>query len=147
MRNTWRFILGSKLLILSILLLSSCSKFKKLEKRLAGTWDIESLEFTNPNGLSYFYKAVGTLSYTPNSESTGSFVFNYTYYPGTDTVEVYESGNYDFHYGDTEFYDVIRIMGQTSDTIEKARVLLLTNTDLRTEMNEVSGRRSFVLKK
>lgn len=147
MRNTWRFILGSKLLILSILLLSSCSKFKKLEKRLAGTWNIESLEFTNPNGLSYFYKAVGTLSYTPNSESKGSFVFNYTYYPGTDTVEVYESGYYDFHYGDTEFYDVIRIMGQSSDTIEKARVLLLTNTDLRTEMNEVNGRRSFVLKK
>lgn len=128
-------------------MLSSCSKFKKLEKRIGGTWSIESLEFTNPNGLSHFYTAEGTLSYTPNSESTGSFVFNYTYYPSGDTIEVYESGNYDFHYGDTEFYDLIRIMGQTSDTIEKARVLLLTKTDLRTEMNEPNGRRSFVLKK
>lgn len=146
----WRSSLTINFLALFILpiFLMGCSKYNKLEKELNGDWSIVTFEFTNPNGLSYYYPAVGNLTYEAQTETEGTFLFNYKYFNGIDTIVVYESGKYAFNYGNTEFYDLYRSTGATTyDTIKKARVILLTKTDLRTEMTEFNGRRAFVLEK
>jgi hypothetical protein len=139
--------LFSSITLLLVITLS-CNKIERFEKKLSGTWNIKTLEFTNPNGLSYFYPAKGSISYIDSeTPGQGTYTSNYYYIIGEDTVYVNENGSYGFNYEGTEFYDIIRENGAESDTLKKARVLVITTSDLRTEMTEVHGRKSFVLTK
>ncbi len=137
----------TSLIILMLSVLSSCNKDRKFEKELSGQWTIESYEFTNPNGLSYYYPAEGGITFNKETENSGTYTLDYTYVSGTDTIHESESGEYNFNYDDTEHYDMYRTKNGISDTLKNARIILITKTDLRTEMGEVSGRRTFVFNK
>lgn len=132
---------------LALILLSSCNKNVKFEKELSGDWTIESYEFTTPNGLSYYYPAEGIMTFNNESENSGTYSLDYEYISGSDTIHESETGEYIFNYDDNEHYDMYRVKNGVSDTIKNARIILITKTDLRTEMGEVSGRRTFVFNK
>lgn len=142
----WKLL--TLLSLISVFKVASCNKASRFERKLNSKWKITSFEYTNPNGLSYFYPAEGYLEFEEGNETgKGIYTSDYYYIIGSDTLFVQESGSYEFNYDGTEFYDIIRTQGSTTDTIEKARILILTKKDLRTEMTEVNGRKSFVLEK
>ncbi len=148
MRRMWNsYILKTISLFGLMLFVLGCNKVERFNKRLSGNWTIEQFQFTNQNGLSYYYPAEGEIIFTPEDDTTGKYSLDYSYVVDGITIQNSESGRYVFAYGDQEFYDLYRTKNGIQDTIKNARVILLTKTDLRTEMTEFIGRRTFVFVK
>lgn len=128
-----------------VLIIMGCSKEEKAMKRLDGEWTIIAYEYLNPSGLTYKYVAGGTMSFGDGGKSLrADYGIDMTYEGSSGSVDFIQEGIYAFTYGDPEFVDLYRsnTMGGT-DTIEKARIIMLTKDDLLFQFLEGTGTYTF----
>ncbi len=131
-----------------LLLLPGCDKVKKTRKKLAGTWQIIEYKYSNSSGLSYYYPAEGTFEFDNCGEHLCSFKIDMTYFIDTIAFDKNMSGLYTFKDEKAEYYKLIDIdTTGIKDTVENARILLITKTDLKTEFSDSEGRHLFILEK
>ncbi len=133
------------ILILSFIqLLLSCSKENSFKKKLIGTWQIQLVKYQDNEGFSFYdEQAVGSLVFDDAQLVNGTVSSSFAGNSGqlTDTFEL--AGNYFLNLKNEE---INFVLGQ--DTL-KARLLLLTNTDLEFEYYNAlkSKRLRYILKK
>ena len=133
------------ILILSFIqLLLSCSKENSFKKKLIGTWQIQLVKYQDNEGFSFHdEQAVGSLVFDDAQLVNGTVSSSFAGNSGqlTDTFEL--AGNYFLNLKNEE---INFVLGQ--DTL-KARLLLLTNTDLEFEYYNAlkSKRLRYILKK
>ena len=117
------------ILILSFIqLLLSCSKENSFKKKLSGTWQIQLVKYQDNEGFSFYdEQAVGSLVFDDAQMVNGTVSSSFTGNSGqlTDTFQLV--GHYFLNLKNEE---INFVLGQ--DTL-KARLLLLTNTDLEFE--------------
>ena len=114
--------------LLCLITLFSCSKEKRYTKALKGTWQIELVKLQDNEGFSFFDKqAVGSLVIDDDQLVSGAIYSSFAGNSGQllDTFQL--AGHYFLTLKNEE---INFVLGQ--DTL-KARLLLLTNTDLEFE--------------
>jgi uncharacterized protein YyaL (SSP411 family) len=130
--------------LLCLITLFSCSKEKRYTKALKGTWQIELVKLQDNEGFSFFDKqAVGSLVIGDNQLVSGAIYSSFAGNSGQlmDTFQL--AGHY---YLSLKNEEINFVLGQ--DTL-KARLLLLTNTDLEFEYYNAlkSNRVRYIFKK
>ena len=117
------------ILILSFIqLLISCSKENLFKKKLNGTWQIQLVKYQDNEGFSFYdEQAVGSLVFDDAQLVNGTVSSSFAGNSGqlTDTLQL--AGYYFLNLKNEE---INFVLGQ--DTL-KARLLLLTNSDLEFE--------------
>jgi uncharacterized protein YyaL (SSP411 family) len=116
------------ILLICLITLFSCSKEKRYAKALKGTWQIELVKFQDNEGFSFFDKhAVGSLVIDDDQLVNGAIYSSFAGNSGQlmDTFQL--AGHYFLTLKNEE---INFVLGQ--DTL-KARLLLLTNSDLEFE--------------
>ena len=111
-----------------LITLFSCSKEKRYTKALKGTWQIELVKLQDNEGFSFFDKqAVGSLVIDDDQLVSGAIYSSFAGNSGQllDTFQL--AGHYFLTLKNEE---INFVLGQ--DTL-KARLLLLTNSDLEFE--------------
>jgi uncharacterized protein YyaL (SSP411 family) len=114
--------------LICLITLFSCSKEKRYTKALKGTWQIELVKLQDNEGFSFFDKqAVGSLVIDDDQLVSGAIYSSFAGNSGQllDTFQL--AGLYFLTLKNEE---INFVLGQ--DTL-KARLLLLTNTDLEFE--------------
>lgn len=130
--------------VLILMMFVGCSKEKKTNKRLTGTWTPVTLKVINKsNGLTHSANAIGTLIFKESSKrsETGSYDFSINYnFKGND-YQLIESGEY-------------KLIGEqcflTSNIADDtpARVIFINKTDLEFGVEKPdTDQLLFVLKK
>ncbi len=116
------------ILLICLITLFSCSKEKRYTKALKGTWQIELVKLQDNEGFSFFDKqAVGSLVIDDDQLVSGAIYSSFAGNSGQllDTFQL--AGHYFLTLKNEE---INFVLGQ--DTL-KARLLLLTNSDLEFE--------------
>lgn len=134
-------------IFLSLLLLIfvvSCSKNKKVNKRLSGTWNVVSLKVTETStNLSHYAEATGTLQFTAEGKqtTTGNYDFAIDYNLDGNAHQVVESGTYSISESNCTL--------TSSQNVETpARIVYINKEDLEFELETSNSRRlQMVLKK
>ena len=114
--------------LICLITLFSCSKEKRYTKALKGTWQIELVKLQDNEGFSFFdEQAVGSLVIDDDQLVSGAIYSSFAGNSGQllDTFQL--AGHYFLNLKNEE---INFVLGQ--DTL-KARLLLLTNTDLEFE--------------
>ena len=114
--------------LICLITLFSCSKEKRYTKALKGTWQIELVKLQDNEGFSFFDKqAVGSLVIDDDQLVSGAIYSSFAGNSGQllDTFQL--AGHYFLTIKNEE---INFVLGQ--DTL-KARLLLLTNSDLEFE--------------
>jgi hypothetical protein len=114
--------------LICLITLISCSKEKRYTKALKGTWQIELVKLQDNEGFSFFDKqAIGSLVIDDDQLVSGAIYSSFAGNSGQllDTFQL--AGHYFLTLKNEE---INFVLGQ--DTL-KARLLLLTNTDLEFE--------------
>lgn len=114
--------------LICLITLFSCSKEKRYIKALKGTWQIELVKLQDNEGFSFFDKqAIGSLVIDDDQLVSGAIYSSFAGNSGQllDTFQL--AGHYFLTLKNEE---INFVLGQ--DTL-KARLLLLTNTDLEFE--------------
>lgn len=114
--------------LICLITLFSCSKEKRYTKALKGTWQIELVKLQDNEGFSFFdEQAVGSLVIDDDQLVSGAIYSSFAGNSGQllDTFQL--AGHYFLTLKNEE---INFVLGQ--DTL-KARLLLLTNTDLEFE--------------
>ena len=114
--------------LICLITLFSCSKEQRYTKAIKGTWQIELVKLQDNEGFSFFDKhAVGSLVIGDNQLVNGAIYSSFEGNSGQlmDTFQL--AGHYFLTLKNEE---INFVLGQ--DTL-KARLLLLTNTDLEFE--------------
>ena len=114
--------------LICLITLFSCSKEKRYIKALKGTWQIELVKLQDNEGFSFFDKqAIGSLVIDDDQLVSGAIYSSFACNSGQllDTFQL--AGHYFLTLKNEE---INFVLGQ--DTL-KARLLLLTNTDLEFE--------------
>jgi len=114
--------------LICLITLFSCSKEKRYTKALKGTWQIELVKLQDNEGFSFFDKqAVGSLVIDDDQLVSGAIYSSFAGNSGQllDTFQL--AGHYFLTLKNEE---INFVLGQ--DTL-KARLLLLTNSDLEFE--------------
>lgn len=114
--------------LICLITLFSCSKEKRYTKALKGIWQIELVKLQDNEGFSFFDKhAVGSLVIDDDQLASGAIYSSFAGNSGQlmDTFQL--AGHYFLTLKNEE---INFVLGQ--DTL-KARLLLLTNTDLEFE--------------
>lgn len=130
--------------LVCLITLFSCSKKQRYTKAIKGTWQIELVKLQDNEGFSFFDKhAVGSLVIGDNQLVSGAIYSSFEGNSGQlmDTFQL--AGNYFLNLKNDE---INFVLGQ--DTL-KARLFLLTNTDLEFEYYNVlkSKRVRYIFKK
>lgn len=133
------------ILSIALLLLGSCSKIKKSQRRIEGEWEIISYRQTNISGLTTFYDAVGTLTFGENTDDTFTYIENYTYEGPSGPVVVQREGIGTFtnKLGMSHRLDFLL---PTVFTLEDCTFRLITKDDLKIEQRDASFTHMLVLK-
>ena len=116
------------ILLICLITLFSCSKEQRYTKAIKGTWQIELVKLQDNEGFSFFDKqAVGSLVIGDNQLVSGAIYSSFAGNSGQlmDTFQL--AGHYFLTLKNEE---INFVLGQ--DTL-KARLFLLTNTDLEFE--------------
>jgi hypothetical protein len=116
------------ILLICLITLFSCSKEKRYTKALKGTWQIELVKLQDNEDFSFFdEQAVGSLVIDDDQLVSGAIYSSFAGNSGQlmDTFQL--AGHYFLTLKNEE---INFVLGQ--DTL-KARLLLLTNTDLEFE--------------
>jgi len=116
------------ILLICLITLFSCSKEKRYTKALKGAWQIELVKLQDNEGFSFFDKqAVGSLVIDDDQLVSGAIYSSFSGNSGQllDTFQL--AGHYFLTLKNEE---INFVLGQ--DTL-KARLLLLTNSDLEFE--------------
>lgn len=130
--------------ILMLMVFFGCSKEKKTNKRLTGTWKPVTLNVINKsNGLTYSADAVGTLTFKESSKrsKTGTYDFSMNYTLKGNEYQLIESGDYEL-VGEQCFL--------TSNSADETptRVIFINKVDLEFGVEKPdTDRLLFVLKK
>jgi hypothetical protein len=114
--------------LICLITLISCSKEKRYTKALKGTWQIELVKLQDNEGFSFFDKqAIGSLVIDDDQLVSGAIYSSFAGNSGQllDTFQL--AGHYFLTLKNEE---INFVLGQ--DTL-KARLFLLTNTDLEFE--------------
>ena len=132
-----------------IVLATACSKVKKTKRKLTGEWTVLSYQFTNINGLSYFYEpSVSNFQFGNCPEKQCDYSFFMQYENQGSTVEFNQSGYYEFVENNGEYFELYRDNGIGGvDTLHKARIILITKDDLKAEFGDGNGRHVFIMQK
>ena len=130
--------------LICLITLFSCSKEKRYTKALKGTWQIDLVKLQDNEGFSFFDKqAVGSLVIDDDQLVSGAIYSSFAGNSGQllDTFQL--AGHYFLTLKNEE---INFVLGQ--DTL-KARLLLLTNTDLEFEYYNAlkSKRMRYIFKK
>ena len=137
----------SKLLYISIavLLLASCSRVKKSQKRIQGTWEIVSFRQTDVAGFTEFYDAVGTITFDEDTDNTFTYVEDYTYQGTSGPVIVQRSGIGTFtnDFGMDHRLDFVLPVPMT---LNNCTFRLITKDDLKIEQRGTQFTHMLVLK-
>lgn len=136
----------NKLLILlaAMLVLASCDKVKQTQKHLDGDWTILEYEFIDHNGLHYFYPVEGTMTFGNSTDNFCDYSLDMDYtYSGASTPKV-ESGRMEFQDGE---YFVMHRESPTVGLIQYARVVVITNDDLKIIFTDEAGAHELILEK
>jgi hypothetical protein len=114
--------------LICLITLFSCSKEKRYTKALKGIWQIELVKLQDNEGFSFFDKhAVGSLVIDDDQLVNGAIYSSFEGNSG-QLMDTFQLAGYYFLTLKNE--EINFVLGQ--DTL-KARLLLLTNTDLEFE--------------
>lgn len=130
--------------LICLITLFSCSKEQRYTKALEGTWQIELVKLQDNEGFSFFDKqAVGSLVIGDNQLANGAIYSSFEGNSG-QLMDTFQLAGYYFLTLKNE--EINFVLGQ--DTL-KARIFLLTNTDLEFEYYNVlkSKRVRYIFKK
>jgi hypothetical protein len=130
--------------LICLIALFSCSKEKRYTKALKGAWQIQLVKYQDNEGFSFYdEQAVGSLVFDDAQLANGTVSSSFTGNSGQllDTFQL--AGHYFLTLKNEE---INFVLGQ--DTL-KARLLLLTNTDLEFEYYNAlkSKRMRYIFKK
>ncbi|HIP32877.1 MAG TPA: hypothetical protein EYG86_08955 [Crocinitomicaceae bacterium] len=135
------------LVLLSLLLLFSCNKVKKVEKKIAGNWTVISYTFQNSTGLSYKYNCEGEFSFDNCSEEFCPYLFSFTYQVNGTSTTKQSKGLYQIE-KDAEYFTFLRENNDgTISKLEDNRILLLTRDEFKMLIQDEDGVHHFVLEK
>ena len=137
----------SLILICISFLFSYCSKIEKTKKRLDGTWNAVSYQYTTNLGFSYFYDTEGIIEFENCDEDTCSYSIDLNYSNSTDSGTKSEFGNYIFIDEEGEYFSLYRIGINGVDILDSGRIILITNSDLKIEYVDNIGRHIYTLEK
>jgi hypothetical protein len=137
----------SKLLYISIavLLLASCSRVKKSQKRIQGTWEIVSYRQTDVAGFTEFYEAAGTITFDEDTDNTFMYVEDYTYQGASGPVIVQRSGIGTFT-NDLGMDHQLDFVHPVPMTLNNCTFRLITKDDLKIEQRGIQFTHMLVLK-
>lgn len=133
---------------LVLLLLISCSKIKRTQKKLQGEWTIYSYRIIEPLGLTYWYEVNGTITFGAVEGNDDQFTYedNYTYQGPSGPVSVNRTGVGTFTEKTSEYYDLM-LNAPSSELITNCRIILITKDDLKIEHGTPNGTHIYVLQK
>lgn len=133
------------ILTIGLSLLGSCSKVKKSQKRIQGSWEIISYRQTDINGFTTFYDAVGTITFGKDTDNTFTYVEDYTYQgdSGSITVQRQGIGTFTNELGHDHRLDFFL---PTVFTLEECTFRLMTKDDLKIEQHDAQFMYMLVLK-
>lgn len=136
-------------IVLALCFLSSCSKVNRTKKKITGDWNVLSYSHTTINGLTYIYEPTSSnfqFGDCPDDACSYSFVMQYE--NQGSPVDFNQSGSYEFIEKNGEYFEMYRNNGLGGvDTIHSARIILITNDDLKAEFGDGNGRHIFVMQK
>lgn len=134
-------------LFLSIVILTffvSCSKSKKINKRLSGTWNVVTLKVTDfSSNLSHYADATGTLQFSEDGKksTSGSYDFSIDYSLNGTLYQLHETGTYSLN-------DDACTLTSTENDETPARVVYINKEDLEFGLEKPNTNRLLmVLKK
>lgn len=133
------------ILTIAVLLFGSCSKVKKSQKTIQGTWEIISYRQTDANGFTTYYDAVGTIKFGEDTDSTFTYAEDYTYQGGSGPVVVQRQGFGTFTNDSGNDYRLNYVL-PTAVTLEECTFILMTKDDLKMEQRDAQHSHIFVLK-
>ncbi len=87
--------LVSILLFGALMFSLSCSKEVKLNKRMNGEWEPNSMKIITPAGLSYFVESVGFMRFDEDrKKNTGTYTIDISYEFNGSSQQLNETGSY-----------------------------------------------------
>lgn len=128
------------------LVISSCDKIEKTEKRITGIWELIEYKYTAPTGLIYFLPSTGTIDFGSCGEHICSYSIHINYENNGGNYTKYEHGNISFSDETTFTLDRINSNG-TITTLNYGKILLMTKDDLQLEFSDEQGLHEFILQK
>lgn len=132
-------ILISFSIVLLVTSFSSCDKYEKAKKQLAGTWQLTSYRFKNQQSLSYFPESSGTLFFENCGDTVCAYSIALTYSSPQITGTRNESGKYSINEDGGMMYFVPIVNGAEQSRISN-RVTLHTKTNLEFQYTDSLGR-------
>ena len=124
----------------------SCNKVKRIEKKLAGDWEIIAYTFQNANGLSYKYPASGTFSFNDCESEYCAYALQLNYEVNSNTLQKTSAGEYTM-LSDAEYFELKRNNSDGSITLISGRILHINKSQLETEFKDENGIHYLVLEK
>ena len=114
---------------------------------MEGTWDVYNLKITKSTGLSYYYDNVGTVTYSDFNNGEGNYAINISYTTSSGLVTTQENGKIQLR-DKGKYYDLERHNGDgTYTTIPDGRIILITNTDIKTTYQDNGETYTMILEK
>lgn len=121
-------------IILSLSVLSACSKETRIANKLNGEWTLTSLEITTADGWSNFPTNSGVLTIQKGNPLTYSMEISYSLNGNNEAIVASGSNTIS---SDNEYLAFYNVAGDSM--IANYRMLTLTNTDLQLEEYKENG--------
>lgn len=134
--NKYTFIVFLVLLPLA----SACSKYKRAQKHLGGTWTIVSYQYTTAVGLNYYPEVSGKMFFESCGSETCAYSLDISYSSPQIIGSRVETGTYTLN-SEGNRLELIQILPDNS-TVNKGShlIVVLTNNDLKLELVDSLGR-------
>lgn len=133
-------------ILLGLILSTSCNKVKQNAKKLDGTWTIYSYAVSENGGFITYQETIGTITFLTQDDGTFTYQENYTRYTGTDTIVSTRSGSGFIKGKNANEYD-LSITAPTAVTLKDCNIHLVTKDDLKITNRELTGGHTIVLQK
>lgn len=122
----------------------SCSKSKKINKRLDGTWNVVTLKVNDPaTNLSHYAETTGTLEFTTEGKQStkGNYDFSIDYIFEGNAYQLVENGTY-------SLIDNNCTLTSSENEERTARIIYINKEDLEFHLDIPNSKRlQMVLKK
>lgn len=128
------------------LLLYGCSKVKRVEKKMSGTWEISNYTYQNTNGLSYEYPCSGTFEFQNCNSEYCIYSLELTYTANGIQSVKNNTGYYKLK-DDAQHYELQRSNSNSTTSFLEGRIIHLNRTQLKTIFQDEFGNHLFILEK
>tara|TARA_B110000305_G_scaffold139342_1_gene155427 strand:- start:251 stop:682 length:432 start_codon:yes stop_codon:yes gene_type:complete len=134
-------------LLLLVFLVPSCSKERKVLKRMHGNWTITQYTFQNFNSFKYVYPSQGSFFFEDCSNDYCAYAISVSYEVGSISFQKNESGTYELD-NDAEHYTLLRnnLDGSISN-LDECRIVFINKDQMSTQIKDEFGIHHFVLEK